>query len=311
MEQVSENIYHIVISSHDEVICRTFSDYTAFENRIGIAARKYKCTILAYAVMSTHVHIAVCSTDPHDFIGSLKLSYTKYFNRKYNRQGPICRDSYCKEICGYLRQKIAISYILRNPMHHGVTETPFEYAYSSISGYFADKLQANSPQGIFEANGIPPTKQIFRIRNGKKMEKLPTDTNGRVKLEYTINAGRVEYLYRTARSFLHYMNKWNTEDWEKSQLTENPDSEIVTLGNSEPAHICNMDEMKAYEKGIATIKCTDLELCSYIDNVFLPTHGISSYTSAGSSLKQSLAIELKKQFHASTEQIYRCIGGFQ
>ena len=114
MIEASDKLYHIVLhSKENEVICRNDQDYTA--------------------VMSTHAHTAMVSTDPRKSIKRIKLAYTRYFNSKYGRSGSLFEDdTYCEQVNGYLRQRMLLNYILRNPIHHGICETAFRYMHSSI-----------------------------------------------------------------------------------------------------------------------------------------------------------------------------------
>ena len=107
-------MYHLVLSSGTpEVICRDDHDYTALENSIALTVFKTGITLLAYAVMSTHCHIALVCTCPDDFIKILKITYTKHFNSKYRRRGILFEsDTYCRPVMGYLRQRVLLSYIL-------------------------------------------------------------------------------------------------------------------------------------------------------------------------------------------------------
>ena len=117
MKEASEKMYHLVLSSGTpDVICRDDHDYTALENSIALTVFKTCITLLAYAVMSTHCHIALVCTCPDDFIKILKISYTKHFNSKYRRRGILFEsDTYCRPVTGYLRQRVLLSYILRCP----------------------------------------------------------------------------------------------------------------------------------------------------------------------------------------------------
>lgn len=374
MEKAGESLFHIVLSSKTEVICRDRHDYIFFENQIGASARKSNVPVLAYAVMSNHTHIAAACTDPDGLILRIKSGYTRYFNRKYGRAGQLMTYTYCQEVRGYLRQKVMISYILRNPMHHGICETPFQYPFSSISAYFPDAL---SPFGTKDTRETPvdhyrkregkkggresmsgrhttsgkeamadryPTttgkgamagkaamagrqaaqgkqaaegnmkntrpEEYCISRDGRKALKLPIDSTGRIKLDYMVNAGRVEYLFRTSRNFIHSMNRWNTEDWEREQANAKITDGIVSLETAEPTCAHLQKEMRAFENGSFIIQMTDLELCRYIDRELLPRMKIPSYILIGNDLKKEIAEMLKGRFHISTEQAMRCLGGF-
>lgn len=337
MEKAGESLFHIVLSSQTEVICRDRHDYIFLENQIGASARKSNISVLAYAVMSNHTHIAAACTDTTGFILRIKTGYTRYFNRKYGRAGQLISYTYCEKVCGYLRQRIMISYILRNPMHHGVCETPFQYPFSSISTYFpdalspirtkdtkgtimdhyrkkGDKKSGREPMSVIQAtdenmkNSQP--EEYFASRDGRKALKLPADSTGRIKLDYMVNAGRVEYLFRTSRNFIHSMNRWNTEDWEREQANAKLTDGIVSLETSEPTCAHLEREMRGYENGSFRIHMNDLELCQYIDMKLLPRMKIPSYILIGNDRKKLIAQMLKDRFHVSTEQAMRCLGGF-
>ncbi len=353
MEKAGESLFHIVLSSKTEVICRDRHNYIFLENQIGASARKSNVSVLAYAVMSNHAHIAVSCTDTAGLILRIKSGYTRYFNRKYGRTGPLMTYSYCQVVRGYLRQRVMISYILRNPMHHGICETPFQYPFSSISAYFPDALSPSGTKGTRETHmghcqhmdhrdnkggndganrrctesmsgrhstackGAMSGRQTMDgqpeeyciSRDGRKALRLPTDSTGRIELEYLVNAGMVEYLFRTSRNFIHSMNRWNTEDWEREQANAKITDGIVSLETAEPTCSHLQKEMRAYENGSFRIHMTDLELCRYIDRELLPRLTIPSYIHIGNEQKKQIAQTLKDRFHISTEQAMRCLGG--
>lgn len=300
MIEASDKLYHIVFhSKENEVICRNNQNYTALENYIALAVIKSKEILPAYSVMSTHAHIALASTDPRKSIKKIKLAYTRYFNSKYKRTGTLFEDdTYCEPVNGYIRQRILLNYILRNPLHHGICETAFRYRHSSISAYFPHEDREDSPD-----NG-----KTFSKREGSKNHRYPVDGQGRIPLKYFVNAGWTEHLYRTERSFLNSMNRWNTEDWEKEQRKICPDVSPVTLLSAEPGFSRYLDEMRAYERGSFQQRITDLEICGYIDQIILPEMGMDSYTSLDDRQKHNVLATVRQHFGASEAQIRRCLG---
>ena len=341
MKEASEKMYHLVLSSGTpDVICRDDHDYTALENSIALTVLKTCITLLAYAVMSTHCHIALVCTCPDDFIKILKITYTKHFNSKYRRRGILFEsDTYCRPVTGYLRQRVLLSYILRNPVHHGVAETAFRYPHSSIASYFRDgdngillpgisnacsghgRLKIKKGTGYvyydLDENGRIPlryfvnagrTEYLYRTERSFIHQLYDLDENGRIPLRYFVNAGRTEYLYRTERSFIHQLNRWNTEDWEREQIKEYPQDEIITLTGAEPGFESEIEEMRAYERGAWRLRITDMEVCGYIDRVLLPETGIQSYTMLDSRQLPSVINAVQRKFHIRDEQILRCLG---
>ena len=154
-------------------------------------------------------------------------------------------------------------------------------------------LRAMDEQGRW----LPKSRKVYDL-----------DENGRIPLRYFVNAGRTEYLYRTERSFIHQLNRWNTEDWEREQIKEYPQDEIITLTGAEPGFESEIEEMRAYEKGAWRLRITDMEVCGYIDRVLLPETGIQSYTMLDSRQLPSVINAVQRKFHVRDEQIMRCLG---
>lgn len=310
-----EKMLHIVVSSKDEVLCRDSCDYTTFENHICFAAYRSGCSLLAYAVMSNHIHVALVYTGrSHEiFLRALRLSYAMYFNRRYGRHGTVCKKyTYCTEVCGYPQQKTVISYILRNPLHHGICETPWQYRHSSISAYFNTAMTPANDTDDYTRNNCKEKDtgiKSIALREGTHYVRFPVDINGRILLDKAINAGRVEHIFRTARNFIHCMNRWKTEEWEKEQQTLNPSGGIFSLQDSEPGDIMPLDTMRAYENASFRPHVSDIKICRYIDRVLLPSMGIQSYAHLPRDCKPELVKLVRQKFHVSGEQAVRCIGG--
>lgn len=305
MKEASEKMYHLVLSSGTpDVICRDNHDYTSLENSIALSVLKAGIILLAYAVMSTHCHIALICTSPDYFIKILKIIYTKHFNIKYRRRGILFeQDTYCHPVTGYLRQRVLLSYILRNPVHHGISETAFRYPHSSIASYFREGINGFIPhEKACSGNGK------LKIKNGTGYDYYDLDENGRIPFQYFVNAGRTEYLFRTERSFIHHMNRWNTEDWEREQLKEYTQGEIVTLIGAEPGFESEVEEMRAYERGSWRLCTSDMEVCEYIDHILLPKIGVPSYTMLTPEQQSAVINAVRQKLHVRDKQILRCLG---
>ena len=132
-----KRIYHLCLSGGNEVIFRNEMDYVIGINYLCMAAHKTETDLLAYSFMSNHVHICAQTKNPAEIIKHFRYSYTRYFNKKYKRKGRLGeRLFFSLEIEGLYHLLTAIAYILRNPLHHGVSATPFGYQYSSIGAIF-------------------------------------------------------------------------------------------------------------------------------------------------------------------------------
>lgn len=102
--------------------------------------------------------------------GHLFNSYTKYFNKKYERSG-VLYDGRFKRIEvdseEYLTQLIC--YIHRNPIHHGITAEYTSYHYSSYNEILSrEKSFINKPK-VFEWMG---NKENFAEAHEEFKKKL-------------------------------------------------------------------------------------------------------------------------------------------
>ncbi|TAD88162.1 MAG: hypothetical protein EAY75_05545 [Bacteroidetes bacterium] len=100
--------------------------------------------IYAYCLLSNHYHFMLkVTSQPLHFskaMGELGVSYAKWFNQKYSRQGALFISPF-KRLA--LASDIELAwlpwYIHRNPLHHGVTQHWADYKWSSFSAYATGK----------------------------------------------------------------------------------------------------------------------------------------------------------------------------
>lgn len=96
-------------------------DYIHANNCLCLAAHKTDSSLLAYSIMSNHAHIGVRTEDPHEFMKAYRYPYNRYFNQRYGRKGMLGEKHFFQcEIDGLYHLLAAISYILRNALHHGM-----------------------------------------------------------------------------------------------------------------------------------------------------------------------------------------------
>lgn len=116
-------------------------DVGAMINLLALNTRKHNITILADCEMSTHVHLIVIGTDENAsaFVKDVRRQYTRYVDLKYGRPKYMRfgeKGFFKLDVFGNNHIQSALSYVLRNPLHHGITGTPFAYPFSSINDIF-------------------------------------------------------------------------------------------------------------------------------------------------------------------------------
>lgn len=94
-------------------------------------------TLLAYCLMPNHFHLLVWQKNQRtmaNFMRSVGTKYSRYFNKKYNRVGPVFQSRYKAVLVRRENQFIYLSkYIHRNPLP---TRTDLVgYKYSSYLNY--------------------------------------------------------------------------------------------------------------------------------------------------------------------------------
>lgn len=302
--------YHICLSGNEEIMFRTHEDYCRGINCMLIAAYRTKSVILAYAFMSTHIHVCVRTDQPYKLITRYRYAYTRYFNSKYFRKGKLGNISpYIVELDGLYHTIAAISYVLRNPLHHGVCETAFAYPYSSIHSYFKKSMGAMMINPNID-NILPRHKQYHYLPSRANLPDTYTmSLTGILNSDKTVDYADVEHLYVSARSFCYYMNRISGESWIQEQQKDQNGKEAISLELIEKgvsSHSIN--DMLKYEHGrFDCSKLSDMELCTIIDCEYIDRGKGDSVYTIEKGRKENILGQLKTRFRNSTKQLRRCL----
>lgn len=161
--------YHICYTSHDEVMFRDREDHGMFINLMALEAWRMKTEILTDAEMSTHIHQNVFTAYPVPYGARLRMSYTKYFNRKYDRKGRMGEPGiFTLKVQGLNHQITLNNYVLRNGQHHNASQTAFRLCIllypgtilggvgisCPVSGYNVPKYNARTPSTACGFSGL-------------------------------------------------------------------------------------------------------------------------------------------------------------
>ncbi|WP_282039414.1 transposase [Saccharicrinis aurantiacus] len=158
MDNLQANYYYHIYNRGINS-CNLFEDennYTYFlklyEKYINNIADTY-----AWVLMPNHFHLLVrikhptgfrnlsgveekLTKPPHQYFSNLFNAYTKAFNKYHNRHGALFERPFRRKLIDsedYLRQLIL--YIHNNPVHHGFTNHPIEYGWSSYQTCVSEK----------------------------------------------------------------------------------------------------------------------------------------------------------------------------
>ena len=303
---MKKKTYHICLSSGDEVYCRCEEDYVYCFNCLALAVAATGSDLLAESIMSTHIHECIRSAVPRDLIHQQRYAYSRYFNDKYYRRGRLGeRYPFITEIDGLYHILAALSYVIRNALHHGVAATPFGYGHSSARSFFRKELGFDIHHELIkESQQYRHLPSHVRCPSSYKMDK-----NGLILRETVIDVPDVEHMFMTPRSYLYYMNRLSGEEWAREQEKDNLSAPPVLLADIEN---CTTErqvrQMLANEHGRSDYGAiSDIMLCELIDRQILPELGIASVYVMSGNEKNALGNRLYSQYRLPESQIRRCL----
>ena len=132
---------------------------------------------------------------------------------------------------------------------------------------------------------------------------------GMILPETVIDALDVEHQFSTARSFLYYMNRLSGEEWIREQLQDQTNLPAITLDSiEEGGKLHDINTMLRNEHGRANYAAmTDILLCHEIDNIILPSYGLSSVYRLNIDQRTNLVELIKRKYCVPGSQAKRCL----
>ena len=303
---VMKKTYHLCLSAGDEVMFRDLEDYNRGFNSFAIALYKTNSTGLVESFMSTHMHILIQTDSPKDFMMCFRMLYTMYFNKKYERSGRLGEKlHFTMEVVGYHHMLAAMSYILRNALHHGVAPIPYAYPHCSANAIFMREMGKRPEENLL------PKKSYYKHlgRAAEYPDSYKMNKNGVFIRESVLDIPQVENLFVTPRMFNYYMSRKSSEEWDAEQgkdLNNLPPINIQSIENGVKTD--SLEKLLVFENGKADYrKLSDIELCTEIDRNILPKYEKKSIYQLSSKEKMYIANHLHSTLHLNPAQIHRCM----
>ena len=301
-----KNSYHICLSGGDEVLFRTEEDYYRAFNCLALAGYESDSSLMAEAIMSTHLHLCARTESPEELARIFRYPYARYFNSKYKRRGRLGeRVPFVIQLDGLYHHLSALSYTLRNPVHHGVALTPFAYPHSSACALFRYAFGRNHSEDClqkqFHARYLPSRAEY--------PDSYKMNSSGVFVRESVIDTSDVEHMFSSPRSFLYYMNRLSGEEWMREQEKDGNNRFPITLEHIESGINMNtLHQMLSNENGRFDGRAmTDIQLCELIDMQLLPMYGVASVYELSRNGKERLGNYLCSTYKLSKSQVSRCL----
>lgn len=305
-----KQLYHVCITCHSETLFRDDQDIRNITNILALVAFSCEIEIWVDAEMATHLHLIVFGEPDKvgSFAGRLKMRIAKYNRGRSGGAGPLFDPvTFVLRLEGQNHILAAISYVLRNGMHHAASATPFGYPNCTVNELFRTEL------------GKPPVKKQI-VSRAEIAACLPRCSvfpdhyamaaDGTFLRSTFEELCRVELCYRTPRAFLFQMNRLSSEEWEKEQRGDDSTEEPVTLSKMEPqSDPKSLAILLANEKGFnyRADRKSDMQVCQLIDGSYLPKYRKSSVYQLDKRQRLHLAETLSKEHFLPRAQLYRCL----
>ncbi len=301
-----KNTLHLCLSAEDEVLFRDLEDYNRGFNTFALALYKTDSTGLVEAFMSNHAHLLVQTAASSEFMHEFRHPYSMYFNRKYSRKGKLGEKMhFSMEVVGYHHMLAASSYILRNPLHHGVVPIPYAYPHCSVNSIFMTQMGKKPEDKLLH----PRYYHRFIGKTAEFPSGYKMSESGLFLRETVLDIPQVENLFVTPRAFNYYMSRKSSEEWEAEQQKDRNNVPPINLKTIESVRDArDYEKMLIYESGKADYRrSTDLDVCNLIDKTILPRYGKPSVYLLTEKEKQMIAENLYRQYHITESQIRRCL----
>ncbi|MCI8411061.1 MAG: transposase [Clostridia bacterium] len=131
-------VYHVILRGIDKQdIFVEEQDYNKFIKEIQKTKEKYKYELYAYCLMSNHIHMIIYDKNEQlsKIIQSLAISYSLYFNKKYERSGHLFQNRFLSKSVEDRKYLVQVCrYIHQNPFKAKISKTD-EYRWSSYKEY--------------------------------------------------------------------------------------------------------------------------------------------------------------------------------
>ena len=305
-----KQLFHLSISCHSATLFRDEEDIRSITNILALTAFAVHIEIWVDALMPTHLHLIVFGEEARvlELARRLKLRITKYHRGRHGGQGPLFdREVFILRLEGANHILAAISYVLRNGMHHAQSSTPFGYAPSTVNDLFREDLGKAPLSGR-----ITSRSEIAALlpRFSEFPDRFAMDSGGMLLRDSFEELQRVELFYKTPRSFLYQMNRLSSDDWEKEQMQDDTPEPPVTLTRIEPgADDRSLTAWLSYEKGhhYRKDRKLDIDVCKIIDSDLMKRYPGKTVYQIGTDQKMAFARVLQYDYHLPAAQIRRCL----
>lgn len=263
----SGNCYHICTNGQETpTIMMDDEDFMTAHNYLALAGWKTGMTILAYTIMSNHVHImAICKDrdTAMKYIRLFKRLYSTHLLNKYNISNGLkgSEDSISLiDSISYFRNCVA--YILRNALCARICRRVEDYPWSSYSCYFNVHVN-NGGTGINDL-GVRKKRQTLKTRMDLSQCPYLVDAKGMIEAESFVRYDIVEKAFLNSGKFMLACLGTCNDAMMEYEMTCRP---LVRVNDKELVEVIgNLAEKRFRGKQISQL--SQSEKCAMIKNIY-------------------------------------------
>lgn len=170
-------VYHIIMRGIDKQdLFLDENDYEKILRILKVTKEKYEYEIYAYCLMNNHIHLIIFDKNDNvsKIMQSIEISYSRYFNIKYQRVGHLFQNRFLsKKIEDRQYLKLACRYIHQNPVKAGIG-TIERYNWSSYKEYLKGNLIINSKVilSLFSDDENDAVKEFVKFHNVQTSKEI-------------------------------------------------------------------------------------------------------------------------------------------
>lgn len=183
----ASGIYHLVVRGINR---QNIFEYTEDREKYLDSLKSVKeisgFKLYGYCLLDNHVHLLIGEKEESlDIIFKrLGARYVMWFNRKYERTGPLFQGRYHSEVVEDDRYLLAtLRYIHQNPVNAGICKNPQSYRWSSYNDYCGKGLGITDTTLVMEQFSLDVNKQysmfaeFMSADDSNYTDYLDVDTN--------------------------------------------------------------------------------------------------------------------------------------
>ncbi len=143
-----ETAHHVTQRGVDQQkVFFTDADRNIYLDSLTKHCAQSRARILAYRLMSNHVHLVLVPEEPESLAVALRRThsqYSTYLNARRGRVGHLWQNRFFSCPLDEAHLWVALRYVERNPVRAQMVERPEEYAWSSAAAHVGKNLRASA-----------------------------------------------------------------------------------------------------------------------------------------------------------------------